>query len=464
MIPCLRAVSIALTIASVSAPAAAQRSTDAPTASRLIQDIQVPKALFNASLDASGYWLCDNIIKTDQARRFDRQYGERVIKLASAIMAREGSGWGNDVITTPCRVYDKRSSRRDLDAALQRFEPVLVNMETVFGLKTAPIGAVLSPVPRGATMNASGYATILSAPPTGPIMATPMAPPPPPVNGRPTPPPMTTEARAARARMMNPDKAAREAAQTLDRRISRSERTNYVGMRIVRDPSPRFAFQFKRDAAAALARYTRDPRFTSREGGLTRAELQPIFDEWWKRFEPFRLVGGGAVYQFDGVVRFDMNIDEAGFREIWKRERWTLPKRLELRFSPPRNARSIEPALVRYVRVFAREDRLPAIMLQAQLGGRVILRDGCFRLREHSGTGEPLVIFGRDVELRLDDQNYMALKNNGSSGPAPRIGEMMMWGGPRYFSEADPNVKALRAKCGTGPVVAIGEPESVGRF
>ncbi len=216
---------------------------------------------------------------------------------------------------------------------------------------------------------------------------------------------MDRAARAARSRYMNPDRRTLEPAMELDRRLKVAESANYVGVRVVRDPNARYAFQFRRDAAASLARYTRDPRFTTREGGIPTRELQPIFDEWWKRFEPFRLVGGGAVYQFDGVVRFDMNIDEAEFRKIAARERWTLPERLELVFSPPRNLRSIDPALARYVRVFPREDRLPAITHQALLSGRIILREGCFRVAEHARAGEPLVIFGRDVELGLDDQN-----------------------------------------------------------
>lgn len=325
-----------------------------------------------------------------------------------------------------------------------------------------PPGA--TPVPRGATIGPSGYATILSAPPTSAITAVPVAPPRPPTDGRPSPLPMTREARAARSRMMNPDEAAREAAQALNDRIVAAERGNYVGLRIVRDPSPRFAFQFKRNAAATLARYTRDLRFTSRDGGLTRAELQPIFDDWWRRFEPFRLVGGGAVYEFDGVVRFDMNVDEATYRAIAARERWTIPQRLELRFSAPRNPRSVDPALVRYVRVFARADRQPSITNQALLSGRVILRDGCFRLGEYGGeAGEPLVIFGRDVELGLDAQNYMALGKPQSNRAMPRIGERMMWGGPLGHSEADPNVKQLRAECGAGPVVAVGAPNSASR-
>lgn len=327
----------------------------------------------------------------------------------------------------------------------------------------SPAGQVPNPVPRGASIGPSGYATILSAPATGPIKAAPTAPPPPPADGKPTPLPMTSEAVIAREMMMNPDDKATAAAQVLDQRIKAAERGNYVGMRIVRDPAPRFAFQFRRNAAATLARYTRDPRFTSREGGIPTEELQPIFDEWWKRFEPHRLLGGGGVYEFDGKVIFDMSIDEAGFREIAEQERWVLPNRLELRFSGPRNLRAIDPALERYVRMFPRQDRQPAAVNAALLSGRVILRDGCFRLTEHGGDGEPLVIFGRDVELGLDAEGYMALRDNSSDEVMPRIGERMMWAGPQGYSEADPAVALLRAKCGAGPITAVGSPESAYR-
>jgi hypothetical protein len=325
----------------------------------------------------------------------------------------------------------------------------------------APAVAAPPTGPRGATIGPSGYATILSTPSTGTTIFVPPTPPPPPLPGsRPPRLTMTEKAIIARERMANPDDSAQRAAQALDRRLKVSQRGNYVGVRVVRDPHPRFAFQFRRNPAVTLARYTRDPRFASRGGGLTRAELQPTFDYWWKRFTPQRLVGGGGVYEFDGVVRFDMNVDEAEFRGIANHERWVIPQRLELRFSRPRNPRSIDPALTRYVRIFARQDRKPAITNMALLSGRIILRDGCFRLSE-SGQGEPLVIFGRDAELGLDAEGFMVLVKPGRI--APRIGERMTWGGPLGFAEADPNVKLLREKCGNDPIVAVGEPDSASR-
>lgn len=258
--------------------------------------------------------------------------------------------------------------------------------------------------------------------------------------------------------LMNPDEAATRDAMALDRRLQVAEAGNYVGTRIVRDPEPRFAFQFRRDAVAALARHTRDPRFVAVEGGVPREELQPLFQEWWARFEPHRVLGGGSVMEFDGVVQFDMTIDRAGFEAIAARQDWTIPERVRLSFPPSPNPRSVDPVLAPQVRVFAREDRVPAIVLSAALSGRLILRDGCFRLGEH-GEGEPLVLFGRDVELRRDDEGRMAFFDP-HGGRAARVGERVVWSGPRGVNEADAGVQALRAACGDDPIVAVGEPIS----
>lgn len=300
-------------------------------------------------------------------------------------------------------------------------------------------------IPAAATIGANGYATLLNAPPS------------------PAPPHSPTEPAPVEGdeRYRNPDEAAMQAAQALDRRLKAAEAGNYIGYRVVRDPTPRFAFQFRRDATAALARHSQDTRFTSREGGAPTAELQPIFDEWFPLLTARRLVGGGAVEEFDGVVAFDMTIDEASFRKIAADEGWTLPEQLKLNFGPPPNPRALDPDLAPLVRIFPRSDRLPGAVNQAALSGRIILRDGCFRLAEHGeGSEELLVLFDRDAELGIDAENHLVIKD----GTTTRIGERVIWAGPRTASEQDAGVKALRAQCGTGRIVPIGAPNSAAHF
>lgn len=302
-------------------------------------------------------------------------------------------------------------------------------------------------VPAGATVGASGYATLLTAPasPAGPEAR-----------------PRAAAASMADERRLNPDADASRAAELLDRRLAAAEPGTYIGVRIVRDPTPRFAFQFRRDAAATLARHSRDPRFTSREGGVPKAELQPIFDTWHPRFSAHRLVGGASVQEFEGVVAFDLIVDEATFRTVAAAQRWTIPDRLRLRFAPPPNPRSIDPALAPLVRVFARSDRATGITLAAARRGRVVLRDGCFRVAGNGTADEPLVLFDRDAELGLDAERYLVLRDG--PGEPTRIGEPVVWAGPRGADEADAGVRALRAHCGEGPIVPIGSPTSATRF
>lgn len=110
---------------------------------------------------------------------------------------------------------------------------------------------------------------------------------------------------------------------------------------------------------------------------------------------------------------------------------------------------------------------MPAMVLAASLSGRLVLRDGCFRLQGH-GEGEPLVVFGRDVELGLDQAGYMVVTDPRGSeswgGPHARVGERIVWSGPRAANPSDEGVKALHAACGAGPIVAVGEPRSEHRF
>lgn len=300
-------------------------------------------------------------------------------------------------------------------------------------------------LPRGASLGPGGYVTLLAAPPS-PTSSSPRFAP---------GPPETDE------RYRNPDPAAMRDAQALDRRLRTAERDTYIGYRVVRDPTPRFAFQFRRDAAAALARHTRDPRFTSREGGVPTAELQPIFDEWFPRLVAQRLIGGGGVMEFEGVAAFDMTVDAATFGEIAAAEGWVLPERLQLNFGPPPNLRAIDPALIRLVRIVPRSDRLAGAVNSAALSGRIVLRDGCFRLADHGSGPEPLVLFDRDAEIGLDADTHMTVTDGDQT---VRIGEPVIWAGPRSANEADAGVQALRAQCGEGPIIPIGAPSSAAHF
>ncbi|WP_312405798.1 hypothetical protein [Brevundimonas sp.] len=293
---------------------------------------------------------------------------------------------------------------------------------------------------------APGYATILTAP----------------ASAAPSHPVRPAGAAPLEVDLANPDADTTRDAMALDRRLRAEGDPDYVGMRIVRDPAPRYAFQFSRDATSRLSHVTQDARFLAIDGGLPRDELQPLFDVWWARFAPHRIAGAGAVMEFDGVVQIQLTIDQAQFETLSAAQGWSIPERVQLLYAPRANPHAADPGLASQVRVFPREDRLPAAVLQAALSGRLILRDGCFRLQDHGDGGEPLVLFGRDVELRRDAEGYLVVID--PHGRQARVGERIVWSGPRGVIDDAAGVLALRAACGSEPIVAVGEPESAVRF
>jgi hypothetical protein len=322
----------------------------------------------------------------------------------------------------------------------------------------APAPRLPSP-PTGARIKASGFATILSAPP----VPYPDAPP--------APPGEQESQRLAREQgvsvshaesMMNPDESAMRAANALRRRLEREAAGNYVDVQIVRDPRPRYQFHFRSDGPETLARFTRDPRFKGVTGGVAHSELAPVMQQWFARFEPYRLSSAGGANPFTGMIEIEIAVGASEYEAIAAREGWQLPPNVTLKFQPEIDpATTLAPDAAPFVRTFPRADRAPAIILTSASGGRIILHDGCFRMNEPDG---PLVLFGRNMRLLRDDQGYLALESIGEPGKRARIGEEMIWGGYPPGVEEEPGVQAIRRHCGSGPIASVGEPESAASF
>ncbi|KPN20343.1 hypothetical protein AO715_10720 [Xanthomonas sp. Mitacek01] len=323
-----------------------------------------------------------------------------------------------------------------------------------------PAPRTASHLPSGMTLEPSGFGTLLDAPPS-------------PVPSQVVDRTGDEVLRLARERgvsvseaemLMNPDDASRHLAQALDRRLAEEAPDTYVGVRVVRDPEPRYAFQFTRDADATLARFVQDDRFIAVEGGVRRQDLQPLLDEWMPKLSAHRLFGGGSVMEFDGVVEFSISVDAATFASIATREGWRVPDRIRLEFAPPASPRAVDPALAEWFRILAREDRRHAMQPLGASSGRLVLRDGCFRIETGTDLGE-MALFGRDVELLRDADGYLVVVDPHGSptsmfGNSARVGEIVSFNVPRRVDEADAGVQALRAACGHDPIIAIGEPLS----
>ncbi len=101
------------------------------SASELIEEHarEMPQSLFYAASEASGFWYCDRRLKKPQARRFDRIYGVRVLRLAAAIEQQEGLGWApDDIIVTVC----SRPTSQQRARSLREFDRELLALEAQY--------------------------------------------------------------------------------------------------------------------------------------------------------------------------------------------------------------------------------------------------------------------------------------------------------------------------------------------
>jgi hypothetical protein len=313
-------------------------------------------------------------------------------------------------------------------------------------------------IPSGARLSSRGFLDLQEVPPS-PFPAEPP----------PEPAPVDDFAR----RTSSPDPAVRARAweeangsaafqaelQRLQRVLRREQPDIFVGLRIVREPAVAAEVFFKRDAARSLSRYTSNPLFRPRQGGLNAAEVEKLQALWVKRAQEGRLLNSVGVDPLSGRVELGVAVEEAEFRRRSADLGWVLGPEVKLTFPPSRPAAFAEPALGARIRFFARETGEKGIQLTAALFGRIVLEDGCFRLaREGAGTG-PLVIFGRNTQLARDAAGYLVVRARGD-GRFARIGERAVWGGPNHVDESDPVLAQLRQACGDGPVTNVAEPQS----
>jgi hypothetical protein len=341
--------------------------------------------------------------------------------------------------------------------------PILLAALLLSGCTVAAAPAGLAPasdapLPPGARASPAGYLTILEVPPS-------------PFPDEPPPEPRLVDDLARRT--SSPDPAVRATAweeangppafrnelQRLGQILPREEPDNFVQMRIVRDPAVAAEVWFKRDAARTLARYTSNPLVRPRQGGASMEEQERLRALWTERMEGETVITTVGVDPL-GPVQVAIAVDEAEFRRIAAQRGWSFGPEVELIFPPPRPPAFTDPALARFVRAFARESKAKGIQLTGGFSGRIVLDDGCFRLasRDAGGRG-PLVLFGRQTRLGLDQHGYLAVFD-AAGERRYRIGETGSWPGPNTVDEEDPDVRELRRQCGSGPVTNVAEPQS----
>ena len=325
---------------------------------------------------------------------------------------------------------------------------------------SVPIAAQ-SVVPKGAVIERSGFWTIAAAPDSSAQ----------PAKRGSTGNEQTFYAQLAgvsnaeASRRLRQQERTRPEFERLMRTLRARERGNYVDAELIHRPDWAYLLYFKRAPAATLARYTKNPRFQARPAKYSESELQRLTKPWIERLMSERLVTGYAMNARKGRADIDMVVSEEEFAAVARRRGWEKPPAyLNLRFDDAPSGTAVDPAIAPGIRIFPQSDRNLGIVNQAALGGRIVLRDGCFLVIGHGGK-EQLAYFGREVGLGMDSEGYLSLHRRlAERRHLGRIGERFTWAGPIGIDETAPMVAELRKRCGNAPLMHVGVPESSAIF
>ena len=313
-------------------------------------------------------------------------------------------------------------------------------------------------LPFRAEVGASGFATILSAPPAS---FDPVEPPP--------PVPRTAEQDAADAEFMRVadyQNSVMDEVQALAERLRREEGGNFQTHYFDNEGELGVVFEFMRDGPATLRKYSKNPTFRGETVRWSQDELTAAADFMWEKFRDDRVLQSTGVAT--QAVTGEVSVSEEEFRALVKRKGVTIPEPVKLvfhaapvvpRVNPPRPPAQdqVVPATVApYLRIFPRHDR-PAGALNA-INSRVtiVLKDGCFRAADRE---DALVLFPFGAKLFVDSNNYLAFGSGEHPGYA-RAGETVEFMGSVNEVTTPELVDPIHAACGPGKVIQVEGMES----
>ncbi|HEY0116812.1 MAG TPA: hypothetical protein VGB54_13945 [Allosphingosinicella sp.] len=252
----------------------------------------------------------------------------------------------------------------------------------------------------------------------------------------------------------------------LDRRLRRSEGATYGGLWIEHRPDWRVVVAFTRSPEATLRRYTRNPVFAGRQVRWSKAELERAMREANAQIGPLGIPYHGGTYLMENEARVELGTEQSEVERLLASGRLRLPPAVRLVGLPPLEPRDpLAPEAAAMVRIFPQLPHRTTIETQELNTGWVVLREGCLRLDRPGTDEDPLAYFGRESGLKLSPAGRLAIYNRASPDHAAQIGERMVLGGGAGREIVDEAVLApIRAACGAGPVVYVGNPHSYTAF
>lgn len=318
-----------------------------------------------------------------------------------------------------------------------------------------------SGVPRGAVIEASGYATIMDAPPAP---FTPFEPGEPPKLS-----PEQLAASAQFARVSAFQNQVREEVEALGAKLRVVEKGNFVSVYYDNEGDPSVVFQFLRDGPGTLRKYSSNPRFFGKTVRFSREELMVAADFMWATFREDRVLQSTGIGRNEVEARITVSREE--FLALVKRKGVAIPPSVDLVFNaapvvplvapqrPTISDPAVPPHIARLLRIFPRDNRGgPLLSLLVESRAKVVLKDGCFRIAggEHNNA---LVLFPIGAQLFVDRDGYLAYGQDESPGYA-RVGEELVFQGLIGDVSTPELVQPVHNACGAGRVVKINGMQS----
>ncbi|MDV3257877.1 MAG: hypothetical protein LOX97_08890 [Sphingomonas sp.] len=244
-------------------------------------------------------------------------------------------------------------------------------------------------------------------------------------------------------------------ARSVEARARAAEPDNFIQLGIQRSPVAAWKFAFKRDPEQSLRRYTSNPRFVAERLPFTLREAEVLWARWWPRLQAYAAFGSKGP---EGIS-LGMKITEEEFRSLAQFRDFDPPSGVRLQFPEEPELPAVTQEARPFVRILPRQRYFPGIILTGSASrttsSRITLRDGCLYF------GDSLLRVNRTMGLFLDAQGYLALRDRADpSLPHVRIGEIVAGGGgyAEPLSEADRTL--IASHCGDRPVVDLYQPRS----
>jgi hypothetical protein len=200
-----------------------------------------------------------------------------------------------------------------------------------------------------------------------------------------------------------------------------------------------------------------------REGvGPLPTDAKAIGETWLERLKAKNALGGYGLAGkgTDGPVNMIDTLLTAREFGAWVKENgWTAPRYLDWGFQPELIRPAVSERAAPAVRLWTQSETRTGIQLEALLGGRVVMKDGCLWY-QRDGEPDRIAWLHAETGLDRDAEGYLIFVNRVTGETMARLGEEMTWAGPNQVTAPEWKIKDIQQVCGQAELFSVGNPES----